>query len=60
MEQLPFDPKAMASEKRLDALAAIFAEGLVALGESGQLGHESFVGEAARKVLIPGGNEGNS
>ncbi|HAZ08749.1 MAG TPA: hypothetical protein DCZ01_09580 [Elusimicrobia bacterium] len=60
MEQLPFDPKTMNSEKRLDALADIFAQGLVALGESGQLGLESFVGEAARKSLIPGGNEGNS
>ena len=53
-------PANMFPEERLDALAALFAEGLVALGESGQLGPESFVGEADRKTLIVGGNEGNS
>jgi hypothetical protein len=60
MEQLAFDPKAMPSEKRLEALADLFAEGLVALGESGQLGVDSFVGESVRKSLIPSRNEGNS
>ena len=47
-------------QERLDALADLFAEGLVALAESEQLGLESFVGESVRKALISGGNEGNS
>lgn len=53
-------PANMFPEERLDALADIFAQGLVAWAESGELGLESFVGESGRKPLIVGGNEGNS
>lgn len=47
-------------QERLDALADLFAEGLVAWAESGELGLDSFVGESGRKALISSGNEGNS
>lgn len=53
-------PTEIMPRDRLDALADLFAEGLVALADSGELGMDSFVGESARKALIPSGNEGNS
>lgn len=60
VSRLPVDPVAILTDDRLDALADLFAEGLVALAESGELEPESFVGEPGRKALISDGNEGNS
>lgn len=56
------DTEVLTSEERLDALAEIFADGIVFLAETGQLRDfavgQGTDGESGDSALTSGGNEG--
>ncbi len=58
------DTEVLTPEERLDALAEIFADGIIFLAETGQLrdfaGGHGTDGESGDLALTSGGNEGTS